>query len=913
MHFSLAREVLDEFGSYTSKFHRQSSKETSQLQEHKSRKAFGLTDTFNTKLFGLCGNVDDMLGTIKILSKQGRLEEALLALDLLNERGFHADDYVYVCLLQLCISHKAFVEGKQIHGNIVKHLSKPNIILSNVLINLYAKCGCISEARRMFDRMQVRDIFSWTIMIEAFAKYDHSELAIKLFIEMEDVGVKPDDICYLSVLKACGNLDALGEGKIVHACISMCYLKSYVLVGSSLIEMYTKCASLDDAWHVFLYMENRDVVVWNLMIAAYAEFSCFNEAFKFWELMKNEGVISNGFTFFSILKACSRLDQIKLTHISAINTAVDLSLCFFNSLVNMYFKFGASAEARQVFDRMPNRDVVSWNSMLSGYVQQGFSQEALELLEGMGKNGVKPDYVTFSGALKACTRIAALEEGKEIHRYICATGMEMDKFVTSTLIDMYGKCGDLEDAQKVFNDIQERDVVIWNSMIAVLVTHEHCEEALQLFQKMGSTGVKGDDATFVIILKACAYLSFAEQGMHIHAYIIESRLQLIIVQNALIDMYSKCRMLYDARVIFNKLQKLDVGSWNAMISGYAQLDHSEEVLNLFQQMQQGEVKPDKVTFLGVLKAYANLGVYEHASEIQACISKAGFGSEMSIRTTMVDMYAKCGRMDVACHVFNEAPERDIISWNAVITGHSQQGHIEEAFKAFLKLLQEGIEPDDVTFIALLKVCASAAAVEYGKQIHTHVRETIHGFNDIVKSTLFDMYAKSGSVEAACKLFEEVGDQDRVSCNAMIAGYAQHGLVEEALKVFGRMRLKGGELDHVSYIAIISACSHMGLVAEGCDYFMSMGRDHGILPSMELYACLVDLLGRSGHLDEALLLVENMYIQPNVDVWIASLSACKFFNYADLAKNVARHVLELEPENTAAILLPSNIFVLPIND
>eukprot|EP00250_Pteridium_aquilinum_P020068 c24688_g1_i1 orf=372-2408(+) len=641
-HFSHGREVWDESGISKFKLQHQTIKEISQEeQEFVEGAGDGAVTLNDTSFNGQCNSLGNMLGTITTLSKQGRLKEALLALDLLSKRGFIANDYVYVCLLQLCITQKAFAEGKQLHDYIVRHFSNPNIFLSNVLINLYAKCGFVHEAARLFDRMQDRDLFSWTIMIEAFAKYEHSEVALRLFVEMESKGIKPDEICFLSVLKACGSLGALEGGKCVHAYIIMCEMRSNVLVCSSLIEMYTKCTSLDDACQVFLHMASRDVVVWNLMISAYAESSHITEAFKFWELMKQESVICNGFTFFTVLKVCARLHQIKYVHVSAISLGIDLSLCFFNSLINMYFKFGASTEARMVFDNILNRDVVSWNSMLSGYVQQGFGQGALELLQWMWQDGVKPDHVTIASTLKACTSIAALEEGKEIHSYVCASGMEANKFVASTLIDMYGKCGDLEDAQKVFNNLQVRDVVIWNSMISVLVTHECFEEALKLFRKMGSTGVHGDDATFVNVLKACAYLSSAEQGKQVHAYVIESGIQLIIVQNTLIDMYSKCRMLYDARAVFNKLQKFDIVSWNVMISGYAQLDHSEEVLDLFQQMQQEEVQPDKVTFLGIVKACANLGLYERACAIQACINKAGFGADVSIRNAMVDMYGKC--------------------------------------------------------------------------------------------------------------------------------------------------------------------------------------------------------------------------------------------------------------------------------
>ncbi|KAI5074953.1 hypothetical protein GOP47_0010914 [Adiantum capillus-veneris] len=512
------------------------------------------------------------------------------------------------------------------------------------------------------------------------------------------------------------------------------------------------------------------------------------------------------------------------------------------------------------------------------------------------------------------TSVLALEEGKEIHSFICATQMEKNKFLSSTLKDMYGKCGNLTDAQNVFSNTQERDVVVWNSMIAVLIAQECCEEALLLFGKMGGMKVDWDDATLVNVLKASAFLSLSELGVQIHACVVESGSQLTIIHNALIDMHLKCGMACDARAVFNRMQKRDVISWNVMVSGYVQLDCCEEALGLFREMEREKVQPDKVTFLGVINACANLAVYDCAGEVQAYIDKAGFGADITIRNAMVDMYSKCGRLDIACQVFEESSERDIKSWNAVITGYVQHGNIEEVLMAFSELLQEGVEPDDVTFIIVLKACADTAAIEYGKQIQTCIIETRFKSDNKVQTILFDMYEKCGIIEAACKLFEGMDmEEDRVCCNALIIGYAQHGLIKEALEVFCRMESKcwESEFDHISYVSIISACSHMGLVAEGYGYFESMQRDHNIMPSMELYVSLIDLLGRSGHLDVSLILACNICVQPIVDVWIAVLSACKSPNYVDLSKDVADYVLELDEGSTAAVLLLSNSFVLPI--
>jgi pentatricopeptide repeat protein len=265
-------------------------------------------------------------------------------------------------------------------------------------------------------------------------------------------------------------------------------------------------------------------------------------------------------------------------------------------------------------------------------------------------------------------------------------------------------------------------------------------------------------------------------------------------------------------------------------------------------------------------------------------------------------------MDMAVEVFGELSERDIISWNAVITGYSQHGHGQEVYGAFLEMLREGVSPNEVTFITVLKVCSDLVSVSYGKKIHVITRETSYACDAFVRSTLLDMYAKCGNIRDASSLFENTMDQDKVSCNVMMAGYAQHGFFNKALMIFHRMCLSDDKLDHITCISIICACNYIGLVSEGCTYFTCMMLDDGIKPSIETYGCLIDLIGRGGQLDVALHLAENLPCSPSVDIWMSLVSASKFCNNVDLAACAAEYVIEQEPGNTAAVLLLSNMIV-----
>jgi pentatricopeptide repeat domain-containing protein 1 len=329
--------------------------------------------------------------------------------------------------------------------------------------------------------------------------------------------------------------------------------------------------------------------------------------------------------------------------------------------------------------------------MILGHVKCGQGQKALELFHQMQQKGVQPTPVTLMGVLNARASVFALQEGRHTHEQIIESGWESDVFVGNSLVDMYAKCGSMEDAERVFNKMLSPDVVTWTTMILGHVKCGQGSKALELFQQMQQEGVQSDPVTFVGVLNACASIVALEEGRHAHEQMIQSGYESVaFVGNSLIDMYAKCGSIEDAKRVFNKLPSCDVASWNAMLLGHVKCGQGQKALELFQQMQQEGVSPDPVTFVGVLNACASVFALEEAKRVHEQIIQSRCESNVFVRSSLVDMYAKCGSMVDASRVFNNLPSQDVVSWNAMILGHVKFGQAQKALQLFQQMQQEGV-------------------------------------------------------------------------------------------------------------------------------------------------------------------------------------------------------------------------------
>eukprot|EP01018_Ginkgo_biloba_P008645 Gb_28764 [translate_table: standard] len=427
---------------------------------------------------------------------------------------------------------------------------------------------------------------------------------------------------------------------------------------------------------------------------------------------------------------------------------------------------------------------------------------------------------------------------------------------------------------------------------------------------MGSFGKGKDVAELNIldILQECINTRSLANGKTVHAYIIKTALPTNVLQtNHLINMYAKCGSVNDARHVFDKMSERSLVSWNTIVAAYTQSGYSVEAIKVVWKMQQEGIRQDKFTFTSVLRACASLTAVAEGKQVHSLIIKTGLEANVFVESALVDMYAKCGSTKDARQVFDKMPERNVVSWNTMIAGYAQNGQAEKALKIFWQVQRVGMDQNQFTLSSALSACASLAALEEGYQVHTVTIKTGFQFDVFVGSALVDMYAKCGTIEDAHTVFGKMPLRNVVSWNAMIAGFAQHGLGNETLEKFEEMQQAGMEPNNITFVCVLSACSHAGLVDEGQLYFDSMVRDHGIKPRVHHYACMVDLLGRAGRVQEAEELINKMPCEPNAAVWGSLLGACRIHGNIELAKRAAECLFKLEPQNAGNHVLLSNIY------
>ncbi|CAN5956074.1 unnamed protein product [Sphagnum jensenii] len=401
-----------------------------------------------------------------------------------------------------------------------------------------------------------------------------------------------------------------------------------------------------------------------------------------------------------------------------------------------------------------------------------------------------------------------------------------------------------------------------------------------------------------LMIKACAGLGALEDGRLVHKQLIQSGFESdVFVGSSLVDMYAKCGSIKDAWRVFNKMSSRNVVTWTAMILGHVKCGQGQKALELYEQMQQEDV------FVGnsLVDMYAKCGSMEDAWRVFNKMPSR----DVVTWTAMILGY--CGNIEDAWRVFNKMPLRNVVTWNAMVLGHVKCGQGQEALKLFQQMQQEGVQPNSVTFVVVLNACASMIALEEGRCVHQHIIRCGWDSDVFVGSSLVDMYAKCGSMEDAWSVFNKMPSRDVVTWTTILGGCAMHGHGKEALKHFERMCEEGVQPDDVTFICLLSACSHAGLVGEGMHCYASMVKDYMISAKLEHYTCMVDLLGRAGHLQEAENMVMAMPCKPHVAVWMALLSACRIHGHVEMAERIAKQILEMEPDNAAVYVLLSDIY------
>ncbi|KAG6712404.1 hypothetical protein I3842_05G101200 [Carya illinoinensis] len=598
----------------------------------------------------------------------------------------------------------------------------------------------------------------------------------------------------------------------------------------------------------------------------------------------------------------------KVLHCDVLKRGDCLDLFGYNVLLNMYVKFELFYDAVNLFEEMPERNTVSFVTLIQGYALSLRFLEGVELFVRLQREGHELNPFVFSAILKLLVSMGRGELGWTVHACIFKLGYDSDEFVGTALIDAYSVCGNVANSRAVFNGIACKDMVSWSGMVACYSENDCFEEAVEAFSQMRIIGFKPNNFTFAGVLKACLGLETFNAGKSVHGLALKTRYeQDLYVGVALLELYTKSGAIDDAGRAFEEIPKKDVIPWSFMIARFAQSGRSTEALDLFSQMRQAFVVPNQFTFASVLQACATMEGLELGKQIHSHVLKVGLFSDVFVSNALMDVYAKCGRTDNSLDLFLESPNRNSVTWNTMIVGYVQSGDGEKALKLFLNMLEYQVLATEVTYSCVLRACASLTALDTGVQIHSLTVKTVYDMNIVVGNALIDMYAKCGSIKDARLVFDSLNERDEVSWNAMISGYSMHGLGREALKVFELMQKSKCKPNQLTFVGVLSACSNAGLLDQGQAYFSSMVHDYSIEPCIEHYTCMVWLLGRSGHLDKSIKLIEQIPFEPSVMVWRALLGACVIHNNVELGRISAQRVLEMEPEDEATHVLLSNMY------
>jgi pentatricopeptide repeat protein len=578
-------------------------------------------------------------------------------------------------------------------------------------------------------------------------------------------------------------------------------------------------------------------------------------------------------------------------------------------IVEMYGKCGATEDARCVFESIRVKTVYSWNIMISAYVQNECFESALVLFrEMLASEGIEPDNFTLSSALSACIDRSMLDEGRLIHSKIVSSGLESDVVIGTALLNMYSKCGSLDDALRMFDRIRKHDIVAWNAMIAACVYCNNDRCALEVFDKLlHRKDVSPNHSTYASILRACASIESNADFSWIHVEIVLSGVEMdVVIGTALVNMYSRCGDLEMAETVFYRMDQRDLVTWNTLLSAYVYYRHSFDILQFLRQMKLRGIDPDDYTFSTAVDGCSNL---QEGQNVHVYILEAGFEQYSAVVKALITMYSKCGSLEDAeisfcrmsyCHT--------VISWNAMISAYQEHGHSNKAIALYFQMLDaEAATPNDITFISVLSACSAVASLDDGKMVHKALSDSGFESDAVIARAVVHMYGKCGDLDNCSKVFDKILDKNVVCWNIIINAYAQHGMGEEALLLFTRMQKDGVQPDAITFISVLHACSHAGLVKEAKFYYASMTRDHGISPSVEHYVSMIDLFGRFGHLDEAEALLKDATVSHDVVAWKAFLGACKKHG-ADKrrAKYAAEQVMKLEPKLSAPYVLLSDM-------
>ncbi|KAJ6405834.1 hypothetical protein OIU84_013742 [Salix udensis] len=645
------------------------------------------------------------------LCKNGSLTDAITVLDSVAQQGSKVTPRTYMNLLQSCIDTNSINLGRKIHARI-SVVQEKSPVIETKLVSMYAKCGYLRDARKVFDEMSERNLFTWSAMIGACCREKRWREVVELYYMMMEDNVLPDGFLLPKILQAVGNCGDGKTGELLHSFVVRCGMGSFPRVNNSVLAVYSKCGKLSLARRFFESMDERDIVAWNAMMSGYCFKGEIEEAHRLFDAMCEEGIEPGLVTWNILIAGYNQKGQ------------CDVAMNLMKKMVS----FGVRP------------DVVAWTAMISGFAQNNRNGQALDLYKEMILAGVEPNGVTITSALSAVASLKVLNMGLEIHSLAIKMGSVNDVLVGNSLIDMYSKCGQLGAAQLVFDLMSEKDLYTWNSMIGGYCQVGYCGKAYVLFTKMQKSQVQPNVVTWNTMISGYIQSGDEDQAM---------------------DLFH--RMEKEGEI------KRDSASWNSLIAGFLQIRKKDKALGIFRQMQSSCISPNPVTILSI-----------------------NLVSVLSISNSLIDTYAKSGKIGYSRAIFDRILSKDFITVNSMITGYVLHGCSDSVLGLLDQMRELGLKPNRGTLVNIILAHSLAGMVDEGRQIILQLQDAIELIDSMsikpqssVWSALLTACRNHGNSDLAIRAREMLLDLEPWNSSnhqSILQSYAMHGKYEDAPKV-----------------------------------------------------------------------------------------------------------------------------------
>ncbi|XP_017606770.1 pentatricopeptide repeat-containing protein At2g33680-like [Gossypium arboreum] len=674
-------------------------------------------------------------------------------------------------------------------------------------------------------------------------------------------------------------------------------------LSTALISHFSKHADLSRALSFFLDTPNPDTISFNSLISGLARFGRVGPVLGLFNELRHLGLKPDVFTLSSLVKGCERIEENEIVHGVCLRLGFGSGAFVVSGLIENYAKSGDLVSAEKCFRDCFDVDNVVLTAMICCYFWNGEFDKGRQVFMKLRDLGFELNEFSLTGLISG---LFDVKEGQLIHGvglkmgFLCGGSLHFNNAVMS----MYARCGSKLDAVKVFDEITEPDIVSWTERIGAALDGF---EAFGIFNSLRRKGLGVNEYTMTNVLSAVAGEGLSCLGRQIQAVCQkEGYLKVVFVGNALISMYNKCGKMDDARCIFDVMIFQDSVSWNSLIAGYSDNGFVSLALKMFSDMRGPNVEVNCFTLASILKVASDSNSLHLAVQMHSYMIKCGFMSDDYVMSCLIATYGKCGSCNESRRVFSDVDKTSVMHLNAMLNTLVNADCHVDSLDLFRNTVDSKLEVDSKTFSIVLKACSAMTDLEQGRGIHSLALKSGFHQDCFVETAVIDLCCKCGNISDAERAFRYASVDNLAAWNAMITGYAQHGCYNEAFRLYDRMTVCRIEPDEITYLGLLTSCCHAGLLQEAQSYMNSMAECHGLIPHLEHYACMVDLLGRVGLLEDAKKTIDEMPIEPDARIWQILLSACNIHGNFDMGRVAATKLLELQPDNESAYILLSNL-------